>query len=61
MKNEYIEMNGQQFCVSYKSECNIVWASTYVNGREIRKHGDDYETAYWALQQAVYQALNFRL
>ena len=33
MKNEYIEMNGQQFRVSYKDEKNIVWASTFVNGR----------------------------
>lgn len=56
-----IEMNGQRFSVSYKTEKKIVWASTYVNGREIKKHGDDYQTAYWALEQAVYQVLNFRL
>lgn len=58
---DVIEMNGQRFSVSYKREKTIVWAIAYVNGREIKKHGDDYQTAYWALEQAVYQVLNFRL
>lgn len=61
MEKEYIEMNGQRFSVSYKREKSLIWASTYVNGREIKKHGDDYQTASWALEQAVYQVLNFRL
>lgn len=61
MEKEYVEMNGQKFSVNYKREKNIVWASTYVNGREVKKYGDDYLTAYWALEQAVHQVLNFRL
>lgn len=61
MYKNIIEMNGQRFTVSYKSEKKIIWASTYVDGREVKKHGDDYQTAYWALEQAVYQVLNFRL
>lgn len=61
MIQDYIEMNGQKFSVSYKRDKNIIWASTHVNGREVKKHGDDYQTAYWALEQAVYQVLNFRL
>lgn len=61
MQNEYIEMNGNRFEVSYKRDGSLIWACTYVNGREIKKHGDDYLTAYWALEQAIYQALNFRL
>ena len=61
MIQDYIEMNGQKFSVSYKRDKNIIWASTYVNGREVKKHGDDYQTAFWALEQAVYQVLNFRL
>lgn len=61
MIKEYIVMNEQKFLVKYKREKNLIWASTYVNGRELKKHGDDYETAYWALEQAVYQVLNFRL
>ena len=51
----------QKFNVTYKYEKKIVWAITYVNGRELKKHGDTQQTAYWALCQAVYQALNFRL
>lgn len=61
MEKEYIEMNGQRFFVKYIKEKNLIWASTYVNGKEVKKHGDDYQTAYWALEQAVYQVLNFRL
>lgn len=61
MEKEYIEMNGQRFFVKYKKEKNLIWASTYVNDKEVKKHGDDYQTAYWALEQAVYQVLNFRL
>ena len=58
---DFIKMNEQKFPVTYKKDRTLVWASTYINGREIKKHGDDYETAYWALEQAVYQVLNFRL
>ena len=58
---EIIIENEQEFKVSYKYEKKLVWAITYVNGRELKKHGDTQQTAYWALQQAVYQALNFRL
>ena len=61
MEKEYIEMNGQRFFVKYKKEKNLIWASSYVNGKEVKKHGDDYQTAYWALEQAVYQVLNFWL
>lgn len=61
MEKEYIEMNGQRFFVKYIKEKNLIWASTYVNGKEVKKHGDDYQTSYWALEQAVYQVLNFRL
>lgn len=59
-EKECIEMNGQKFSVSFKKDRNLIWASTYVNGKEVKKHGDDYQTAYWALEQAVYQVLNFR-
>lgn len=58
---DIIVENNQEFKVVYKYEKTIVWAITYVNGREIKKHGDTQQTAYWALQQAVYQVLNFRL
>ena len=51
----------QKFNVTYKYEKKIVWAITYVNGRELKKYGDTQQTAYWALRQTVYQALNFRL
>lgn len=61
MIQDYIEVNGQRFSVSYKREKNIIWASTYVNGREVKKHGDDYQTAYWALGHAIHQVLNFRI
>lgn len=53
--------SAQEFSVTYKYEKTLVWAITYVNGRELKKHGDTQQTAYWALHQAVYQALNFRL
>ena len=56
-----ITESNQEFKVTYKYEKTIVWAITYVNGRELKKYGDTQQTAYWALRQAVYQALNFRL
>ena len=58
---DVIKMNDQEFAVTYQYKKTIVWAITYVNGREIKKHGDTQQTAYWALEQAVYQVLNFRL
>jgi hypothetical protein len=56
-----LEVNGQKFNVTYKNEKNIVWAITYVNGSQIKAHGDTVQTAYWALQNHVYTTLNFRL
>ena len=46
-EKECIEMNGHKFSVSFKKGRNLIWASTYVNGKEVKKHGDDYQTAYW--------------
>lgn len=54
--NEFI-MNDKKFSVEYKREKDIIWAITYVNGKQIKKHGDSQETACWALKQAVYQEL----
>ena len=59
MRN-YVECNGQRFDVKYKYEKNLVWAIAYVNGTELKKHGDTEETAYWAMEQHIYQVLNFR-
>lgn len=58
---DIIVENNREFKVTYKYEKMLVWAITYVNGRELKKHGDTQQTAYWALRQAVYQTLNFRL
>lgn len=58
---DIIESNGQRFSVTYKVEKTLVWAITYVNGQKLQSHGDSHQTAYWALQQSVYQTLNFRL
>lgn len=58
---DVIIQDNQRFEVRYKYEKKLVWAITYVNGYELKKHGDTQQTAYWALQQAVYQTLNFRL
>lgn len=55
------ELNGQKFKVIYKNEKNVVWAITYVNGMEIKAHGDSVETAFWAIQNHVNITLNFRL
>lgn len=38
--------NDQEFKVTYKYEKTLVWAITYVNGRELKKHGDTQQTAY---------------
>ena len=40
---------------------NLVWALTYVNGQEVKAHGDTDQTAYWAIQNHVNTILNFRL
>ena len=46
--NEF-EVNEQRFKVTYKYEKNLVWALTYVNGQEVKAHGDTDQTAYWAI------------
>lgn len=58
--NEF-ELNGQKFKVTYKNDKNIVWAITYVNGMQIKAHGDSIQTSYWAIQNHVNTMLNFRL
>jgi len=55
------ELNGQKFKVTYNNDRNIVWAITYVNGMQIKAHGDSIQTAYWAIQNHVNTMLNFRL
>lgn len=57
----YFEEAGKIYNVSYKYEKKIVWAITYVDGVQIKAYGTDEETAYWAVQQKVYQQLNVRL
>lgn len=59
-RNEF-EVNGEKFSVSYKYEKNLVWAITYVNGQQVKTHGDTEQTAYWAIQNHVDTLLNFRL
>lgn len=61
ISRDTFELNGRVFKVKYKYEKNIVWAITYVDGTEIKTHGTDEEAAFWAIQQRVYQHLNFRL
>ncbi len=41
--NEF-EVNEQRFKVTYKYEKNLVWALTYVNGQEVKAHGDTDQT-----------------
>ena len=43
--NEVIE-NGQKFEITYTKEKNMFCAITYVNGEEIKSHGDSMKTAY---------------
>lgn len=57
----YFEEAGKIYNESYKYEKKIVWAITYVDGVQIKAYGTDEETAYSAVQQKVYQQLNFRL
>ena len=56
-----IEMNGQIYSVIYEHKKHATFASTYVDGEKITKHGTDEQAAFWALNQAVYQKLNFFL
>lgn len=60
-----LKHNDQEFEVTFECEKTssgpIVWAITHVNGKQIKKHGDSRQTAYWALQQAVYQELELRI
>ena len=57
----YFEEAGKIYNVSYKYEKKIFCAITYVDGVQIKAYGTDEETAYWAVQQKVYQQLNVRL
>lgn len=63
MLNDYyeFELNGKKFNVRYENDNKLVWAITYVNGEQVKAHGDCEQTAYWALQNHVNTTLNFRL
>lgn len=56
-----IETNGGIFSVYYRNDKKLIWAYTYVNGNLIEKYGLDKNSAYTALEIAIYQELNFRL
>ena len=58
--NEF-EINEEKFSVKYEKENNTIWAITDVDGKEIKKHGDSRETAFWAVKQAVYQELYVKM
>lgn len=59
-RNEF-EINGEKFSVSYEYEKDLVWATTYVNGQQVKTYGDTEQTAYWSIQNHVNTLLNFRL
>lgn len=59
-RSQFVEDN-RVYNVKYKYQKSVVWAITYVDGVEVTASGTDEESAYWAIQQKVYQQLNFRL
>ena len=59
-RNEF-EINGKKFFVRYEYKGKLVWAITYVNGQQVKTHGDTEQTAYWSIWNHVNALLNFRL
>ncbi len=55
------ELNNQKYKVTYEKSGIFVWAITYVNGIQVKAHGDCIQTAFWAIQNHVNTMLNFRL
>lgn len=52
---DIIEINDEKFSVYYRNDKKLIWAYTYVNGNLIEKYGHDRNSAYTALEIALYQ------
>lgn len=58
---DIIEKYNQKFEVTYRKTKKIIYASTYINGKLIEKYGTDIDSAYSALEIAIYQEIEFKL
>lgn len=44
-----------------KKDKQIIWVIIYVNGSQVKSHGNSIQTAYCVLKDCVNIELNFRL
>ena len=52
-----IDYDGNAYDVKYSADKEFVYATVFIDGKEIKTHGDDIEAAYMDLSQKIYQAL----
>ncbi|MEF2919912.1 MAG: hypothetical protein U0O22_05500 [Acutalibacteraceae bacterium] len=61
MNLKQLEYNGMKFDVIIENKRDGVWATTNVNGLEIKKRGENETDALQHLKVALYQNLGFKL
>lgn len=60
MKNKVIE-DGIEYPVTYRSDKDCFYARAYIKGFTIEGYGREPETAFWSLEQKIYQTFHFKL
>lgn len=58
---DVVDEDGIKYKVSYKKDKNILWASVWIKGKEIKSYGKDVHDAYFSLGQKIYQTFHFKL
>lgn len=58
---DIVEDEGIKYNVTYKKDKNILWASTWIKGYEVKGYGKDMQDAYFSLGQKIYQTFHFKL
>lgn len=60
-KYDVVEEDGTKYNITYKKDKDILWASVWIKGLEIKAYGNDVHDAYFSLGQKIYQTFHFKL
>jgi hypothetical protein len=58
---DVVEEDGSKYNVTYKKDKNILWATVWIKGYEVKSYGIDVHDAYFSLTQKIYQTFHFKL
>ncbi len=58
---DIVEEDGKKYNVTYKKDKNILLATVWIKGFEIKSYGIDEHDAYFSLTQKIYQTFHFKL